>query len=41
LTQGESVKELEANLHEVIEGLFLAAEPLEALDGGRIFLVAV
>jgi predicted RNase H-like HicB family nuclease len=40
-TQGESLEELEANLHEAIEGWLLAAEPGEETAGGRILEVAV
>ncbi|MES2997651.1 MAG: type II toxin-antitoxin system HicB family antitoxin [Verrucomicrobiota bacterium] len=40
-TQGESLKELEANIHEAIEGWLLAAEPEDEVIGGRILEVAV
>lgn len=40
-TQGESIKELEANIHEAIEGWLLAAEPADEGAGGRILEVAV
>jgi predicted RNase H-like HicB family nuclease len=40
-TQGETLEELEANLHEVIEGWLLAAEPEGGVPGGRIVEVAV
>ena len=40
-TQGESLKELEANIHEAIEGWLLAAEPEGESTGGRILEVAV
>lgn len=40
-TQGETLKELEANLHEAIEGWLLAAEPMEEIASGRILEVAV
>lgn len=40
-TQGESLKELEANIHEAIEGWLLAAEPEDGVAGGRILKVAV
>lgn len=40
-TQGESLQELEANLHEAIEGWLLAAEPEGCVSEGRIFEVAV
>ena len=40
-TQGESLKELEANIHEAIEGWLLAAEPEDLSSGGRILEVAV
>ena len=41
MTQGESLVELEANLHEAIEGWLLAAEDEEVLSGGRVLEVAV
>ena len=41
VTQGESLVELEANLHEAIEGWLLAAEDGEVLSGGRVLEVAV
>ena len=40
-TQGETLEELEANLHEAIEGWLLAAEPEDGVPGGRIVEVAV
>ena len=40
-TQGESLKELEANIHGAIEGWLLAAEPEEGVVGRRILEVAV
>ena len=40
-TQGESLAELEANIHEAIEGWILAAEPLDEIAGGRILEIAV
>lgn len=40
-TQGETLKELEANIHEAIEGWLLAAEPEEGAAAGRILEVAV
>ena len=40
-TQGESLEELEANLHEAIEGWLLAAEPDGGTPEGRILEVAV
>ena len=40
-TQGETLQELEANLHEAIEGWLLAAEPMEEIASGRILEVAV
>ena len=40
-TQGESLEELEANIHEAIEGWLLAADPEEGAAGGRILEVAV
>jgi predicted RNase H-like HicB family nuclease len=40
-TQGETLKELEANLHEASEGWLLAAEPMEEIASGRILEVAV
>lgn len=39
-TQGDTLKELEANIHEAIEGWFLAADP-EQDKGGRILEIAV
>ncbi len=41
VTQGESLVELEANLHEAIEGWLLAAEDGEVLSGGRVLEVAL
>ncbi len=41
VTQGESLVELESNLHEAIEGWLLAAEDGEALSGGRVLEVAL
>ena len=41
VTQGESLVELEANLHEAIEGWLLAAEAGEVLYGGGVLEVAV
>ena len=41
VTQGESMQELEANLHEAIEGWLLAAEPEGGVLEGRILEVAV
>jgi predicted RNase H-like HicB family nuclease len=41
VTQGESLKELEGNIHEAIEGWLLAAEPEDGITDGRIFEVAV
>lgn len=42
VTQGESMEELESNLHEAIEGWLLAAEPVEGAAGhNRILEVAV
>jgi predicted RNase H-like HicB family nuclease len=40
-TQGETLKELEANIHETIEGWLLAAEPDDEAAGGRVLEVAV
>lgn len=40
-TQGESLEELEANIHEAIEGWLSAADPEEGAAGGRILEVAV
>ena len=40
-TQGETIKELETNLLEAIEGWLLAAEPEGAVPDGRILEVAV
>ncbi len=40
-TQGESLKELEVNIHEAIEGWLLAAEPEDGVTCGRILEVAV
>jgi predicted RNase H-like HicB family nuclease len=37
-TQGESLQEIESNLHEAIEGWLLAANPEDvAIDGRRSF----
>ena len=41
VTQGESLVELESNLHEAIEAWLLAAEDGEVLSGGRVLEVAV
>jgi predicted RNase H-like HicB family nuclease len=42
VTQGETMAELETNLHEAIEGWLLAAEPEDGTaDGNRILEVAV
>lgn len=42
VTQGETMEELEANLHEAIEGWLLAAEPEEThSSGSRVLEVAV
>ena len=41
VTQGESIVELEANLHGAIEGWLLAAEAGEVLYGGGVLEVAV
>ena len=40
-TQGETLEEIQANLHEAIEGWLLAAEPEDGVPGGRIVEVAV
>ena len=40
-TQGESLQELEANLHEAVEGWLLAAEPEGGVSEGRILELAV
>jgi predicted RNase H-like HicB family nuclease len=40
-TQGETLQELEDNIHEAIEGWLLAAEPLDDFAEGRILEVAV
>ena len=40
-TQGESLKELETNIREAIEGWLLAAEPDGGLIGERILEIAV
>ena len=40
-TQGESLKELETNIREAIEGWLLAAEPDGDLIGERILEIAV
>ena len=41
VTQAETRLELEANLHEAIEGWLLAAEPLSAPAEGELFALAV
>jgi predicted RNase H-like HicB family nuclease len=42
VTQGESMEELEVNIHEAIEGWLLAAEPQDGIeDVGRVLEVAV
>lgn len=41
VTQGESLEELEANIHEAIEAWLLAAEPEDGIAGGRVLEVAV
>ena len=38
VTQGESMEELESNLHEAIEGWLLAAEPEDGTTGHRRIL---
>jgi predicted RNase H-like HicB family nuclease len=40
-TQGETLKEIEANLHEAIEGWLLAAEQDGSVTGGTVLEVAV
>lgn len=40
-TQGDSLQELKANLHEAIEGWLLAAEPEGAIIDGEVLEVAV
>ena len=40
-TQGDSIKELEMNLLEAIEGWLLAAEPQGVVLDGRVLEVAV
>lgn len=40
-SQGETLAELEANIHEAIEGWLLSAEPEDNEAGGRILEVAV
>jgi predicted RNase H-like HicB family nuclease len=41
VTQGETLPELERNLHEAVEGWLLAAEPSEAPAEGRLLAFAV
>jgi len=41
VTEGETLEEIEANLHEAIEGWLLAGEPVDVAPGERIFEVAV
>ncbi|NQX02550.1 type II toxin-antitoxin system HicB family antitoxin [bacterium] len=41
VTQGESMPELEKNLHEAIEGWLIAAEPEDGASAGRVLEVAV
>ena len=41
VTQGESMEEIEANLHEAIAGWLLAAEPEAGQPGVRLIEVAV
>lgn len=41
VTQGETMEELEANLHEAIEAWLLAAEPDEIHQNERLLEVAV
>jgi predicted RNase H-like HicB family nuclease len=41
VTQGETMQELEANLHEAIEGWLLAGEPTETASGETMLEVAV
>ncbi len=38
VTQGETIEELESNLHEAIEGWLLAAEPEDETAGHRRIL---
>ena len=40
-TQGDSLEELERNLHEAVEGWLLAAEPADDVPGNRILALAV
>ncbi|QDU86710.1 hypothetical protein Pla175_00600 [Pirellulimonas nuda] len=41
VTQAESLEELEANLHDAIEGWLLAAEPDTGSPGERVLEIAV
>ncbi len=41
VTQGESIEEIERNLHEAIEGWLLAAEPGAGASGGVLIQIAV
>ena len=41
VTQAENMEELEANLHEAIEGWLLAAEPVEEPADGKLLALAV
>jgi predicted RNase H-like HicB family nuclease len=41
VTQGESLLELKANLHEAIEGWLLAAEPEDGVADGQVLEMAV
>ncbi len=41
LAQGETMEEIEANLHEAIEAWLLAAEPEKIPSGQRLLEVAV
>lgn len=41
VTQGETLEELEANLHEAIEGWLLAGDPVDVAPDERLLEVAV
>jgi predicted RNase H-like HicB family nuclease len=41
VTQGETLDELKANLHEAVEGWLLAADPVEEPADGQLLAMAV
>ena len=41
VTQGETLEELKANLHEAVEGWLLAADPVEEPADGQLLAMAL